>query len=68
MSYEMTTSVRFYLSYDPLKYDFSALKMNIISIRKRFVDTSIVNDFMCSCQVLLHMWLYDFYEKMLSTE
>ena len=35
----MTTSVRFCLSYNPLKYDYIAVKANIISIRKRIVDT-----------------------------
>ena len=41
---EMTTSVKFYLSYDPLKFDFIAFKMNIISLRKRMTDTDVVND------------------------
>ena len=36
--YEMTTSVRFCLSYDPLKWDCFAFKMNITSISKRTVD------------------------------
>ena len=41
MSYEMTTIVRFYLSYDPLKMRFHSLQVNIISTRKRIVDTDI---------------------------
>ena len=49
-SYEMTKSVSFCLSYDPLSKDFIAFKMNIISIRKRIVDTDIVNDVTCTCQ------------------
>ena len=32
ISYEMTTSVRFFLSYDCLKWDFIAFKVDIISI------------------------------------
>ena len=40
----MTTSVRFCLSYDPLKRDFIAFKMKIISIRKRIVETDVVSD------------------------
>ena len=40
----MTTRVRFCLSYDPLKWDFIAFKMNKISIRKRIIDTDVVND------------------------
>ena len=43
-SHEMTTSVRFCLSYDPLKWDFIAFKMNIISKRKRIVGTDVVNN------------------------
>ena len=44
ISYEMTTNVRFCLSYDPLKLDFIALEMENISRRKRIVDTDAVND------------------------
>ena len=40
----MIISVRFCLSYDPLKWDFMAFKMNIISIRKYIADTDVVND------------------------
>ena len=43
-SYEMTTSVRFCLSYDLLKLDFIAFRMGNISSRKRIVDTDVVND------------------------
>ena len=32
--YEKTTSVRFCLSYDPIKWDLIAFRMNIMSIRK----------------------------------
>ena len=37
-------SVRFCLSYDPLNLDFIAFKRKNISIRKRMVDTDVVND------------------------
>ena len=37
-------SVRFCLSYDPSEWDFIALKINILSIRERIVDTDVVND------------------------
>ena len=43
----MTTSVRFYLSYeynDPFKWDLKAYKINIDSARKRIIDTDVVND------------------------
>ena len=40
----MTTSERFRLSYDLLKWDFIAFKMSIISIRERIVDMDVVND------------------------
>ena len=35
---------QFCLSYDPLKWDFIAFGMNIISIRKCIVDADVVND------------------------
>ena len=46
-------SVRFCLSYDPLKWNFIAFKMNIISIRKRVVDTDVVNDITCTRQSVI---------------
>ena len=52
-SYEMTTSVRFYLSYDPLKRDFIAFKMNIVLRRKRIFGTDVVNDFTCTRQSVI---------------
>ena len=42
--YEMTMSVRFCLSYDPLKWDFITFKMKFILIRKDIVDMDVVND------------------------
>ena len=33
ITYEMTTSVRFCLSYDPLKWDYINFKVNITSVR-----------------------------------
>ena len=44
ISYEMTTSVRFCLSNDLLKWDFIAFKIKIISIRKRIVDMDVLSD------------------------
>ena len=41
--------------------------MDIISIRKRVVDTDVVNDVTCTLQVSLHVWSYDFYDMTLST-
>ena len=35
---------QFCLSYDPLKWDFIAFGMNIISIRKYIADADVVND------------------------
>ena len=52
-SFEMTTSVRFCLSYGPIKWDFIAFKMNITSIRKRIVDTDNVNDVPCASQSVI---------------
>ena len=56
----MTTSVRFYLSYDPLKWDIIAFKMNSSSV----IKCIIVNDVTLR-KVLLHVWSYDFYNSTL---
>ena len=53
ISYEITTSIRFRLSYDPLNWDFISLKMNLISIRKCVVDTDVVNNVTCTCQSVI---------------
>ena len=39
MSYKMTMSVKFCLSYEFLDWDFIAFKIAVISVRKRIVDT-----------------------------
>ena len=62
------TSVRFGLSYDPLKQDFIDFKMHIISVRKHIVDMHIVMTLHVHAKVLLHIWSYDFYDMTLSTE
>ena len=41
---KMTMSVVFCLSYDPLKWDFITFKLNIISIRKCYIEMVIVSD------------------------
>ena len=46
----MTNSVRFCLSYGPLKLVFIAFKVNIILIRKRIVDMDVVSDATCTGQ------------------
>ena len=66
--YEMTTSVRFYLSYDPLKWDFIAFKMIIISIRCALLTSALSMTSRLRAIVLLHMWSYGFYDITLSTE
>ena len=42
--YEMTTRVRFCLSYDSQKLDFIAFKKGNISRRKHIVDMGVVSD------------------------
>ena len=41
ISYEMTTSVKFCLLYDPLKWYFIVFKMNIILERNRIVVSTL---------------------------
>ena len=55
----MTTSVRFCLSCDISEWDFIDYEMNIISKRKRIVDTDVVNDVTWTSQSVLHVWSYD---------
>ena len=47
MSYEMTTSVRFCLSYDRLKVDFNSFKIGNILRRKHIADMDVVNEVTC---------------------
>ena len=60
----MITCVRFCLSYDLLKLVVTALKMDNISRRKRFVDTDVINDFtsmrlgVIICVVIFMTWRY----------
>ena len=68
ISYEMTTSVRFCLSYVPLKWDFFAFKMIIISIRNALLTRTLSMTLCLRAKVLLHVWSYDFYDMMISTE
>ena len=49
----MTTTVRFILSHDTLKWDFIAFKMNIISLRKCIADINVVNDVMDTCKSVI---------------
>ena len=58
----MTTSVRFCLSYDPLKWDFIAFKMNVILIRKLIVDMNVVNDVTCMRQSVMTRVVIRFYD------
>ena len=53
ISYEMTTSIRFCLSYDPSKWDLIAFKMIIISLRKRTVDMDVDHDVTCTRQSVI---------------
>ena len=58
----MTTSLRFCLSYDCLKWDFIALKVDITSAENNAVTNSIMT--LCtSNQVLRNVWSYGFYDK-----
>ena len=53
ISYELITSVRFCILFDPIECEFIAFKMNIISTRKHIVDTDIVSYVMCSRQSVM---------------
>ena len=52
----MTMSLRLNLSYEPLKFDFIAFKMNLKTKyfnKKHIVDTNIVNEILSSCQSVI---------------
>ena len=63
----MTTSVKFCLSYDCLKWDFIAFKVDIISIENNVVTDGVMT-LRASNQVLCNVWSYDFYDTTLATE
>ena len=58
----MCKSERLYLSYDPLKLDFIAFKMDNISRRKRIADTDVVNDITCTRQSDITRVVIRFYD------
>ena len=65
ISYEMTTSVRFCLSYDCPQLDFIALNVDIISTENITLSRT------ASCRyapVTSNVWSYDFYDMTLATE
>ena len=49
----MTTRVRFCLSYDPLKCNFTAFKNEHYFNEERIVDTDVVNDVTCTRQSVI---------------
>ena len=63
----MNTSVRFCLSYDCLKWDFIAFKVDIISIENNVITDGVMT-LRASNQVLCNVWSYDFYDTTLATE
>ena len=68
ISYEMTTSVKFCLSHDPLKWDFISFKVIITPIRQRIADRTLSMTLCIRAKVLLRVWSNDFYDITLSTE
>ena len=68
ISNEMTTSVRFCLSYDRFKLDFIVFKVDIISVEKKYVVTDVVMTLYVRAKMLCNVWSYDFYDMTLSTE
>ena len=60
--------VIFCSSYDPLKGDFIAFKMNVISVKSVLLTWSLPVRLYVHANMLLHDWSYDFYDTKLSTE
>ena len=63
----MTTSVIFCLSYDPLKSDVIAFKLDNISEENALLTRKLSMTLLLRAKVLLHVWSYDFYDTLLST-
>ena len=64
----MTTIVRFWLSFGPLKWDFITFKMIIISKRNASLTRTLSMTLRLRAKVLLHMRSNDFYNMSLSIE
>ena len=64
----MTTSVRFCLSYDPLKLDVIALKWTLFQEENALLTRTLPMTLRLRAKVLLHVWSYNFYDTALSTE
>ena len=57
ISYEMIMSVRFFLTYDPSKWDFIPYKMNIISVKNALLAQILSMEVMCvRAKVLFQVW------------
>ena len=67
ISYKMTTSVRFCLSYDPLNGILSPLKWHYFIKKRNFIRTLSMTLRVCA-KVLLHVWSNDFYDTTLSID
>ena len=52
-SYEITTCVRFCLSYDPFDWDFLPSNEQYFNKKKHIADTDVFNDVTCSCQIVI---------------
>ena len=64
----MTMSVRFCLSYDCFKWDFIALKVDIIAIENLSLSRDGIMTLRASNQVLCNVWSYDFHDMTLAYE
>ena len=64
----MTTSVRFCLSYDSIKFDFMAFKIDNIQEENALLRRTLSMTLRVSANVLLHVWSYGFYDMTLFTE
>ena len=61
IKYEMTTSIKFCLSYDPIKCDFVAFKLSIISVSKRLLTQSLSIMLHVHTKMLVQVWSYEIY-------
>ena len=67
ISYEMITNVRLCLSYDPLKWDLIAFRMKISQLENVLLTRTLLMTLRLRAKILVHIWVYDFYDTTLSS-
>ena len=65
ISYEMSMSVRFCLSYDHFKMNFISYKVGNCSTENAWLTWNVVVTLLVPAKVLCNVWSYNFYDMTL---